>query len=71
MKLEAALALADPYRLRSLDTVMKMAKAIESLQAAERCFTERLYNSSVSRAYYSMYQAAQTALETAGLTRAE
>ncbi len=50
---------------------MRMAKAIESLKAAERCFAEGLYNSSVSRAYYSMYQAAQVALETAGLTRAE
>ena len=50
---------------------MKMAKAIESFKAAERCFTDGLYNSSVSRAYYSMYQAAQVALETAGLTRGE
>ena len=50
---------------------MELAKANESLQAAERCFAEGLYNSSVSRAYYSMYQAAQVALEAAGLTRAE
>jgi uncharacterized protein (UPF0332 family) len=50
---------------------MEMAKAIEALKAAEHCYTEGLYNSSVSRAYYSMYQAAQVALEGAGLLRAE
>jgi uncharacterized protein (UPF0332 family) len=50
---------------------MEIAKANESLKAAERCYAEGLYNSSVSRAYYSMYQAAQVALEAAGLTRAE
>jgi uncharacterized protein (UPF0332 family) len=50
---------------------MDIAKADESLKATERCFHEGLYNSSVSRAYYSMYQAAQTALEAAGLLRTE
>ena len=50
---------------------MEIAKANESLKAAEHCYREGLYNSSVSRAYYSMYQAAQTALEAAGLKRAE
>ena len=49
---------------------MEIAKANESLKAAEHCYTEGLYNSSVSRAYYSMYQAAQVALEAAGLQRA-
>jgi uncharacterized protein (UPF0332 family) len=50
---------------------MDIAKAIESLKAAERCYNEGLNNSSVSRAYYSMYQAAQAALEAAGFLRAE
>jgi uncharacterized protein (UPF0332 family) len=50
---------------------MEIAKADESLQAAETCYKETLYNSSVSRAYYSMYQAAQVALEAAGLVRDE
>jgi len=50
---------------------MDVAKANESLQAAERCYNDGLYNSSVSRAYYSMYQAAQAALEAAGFLRAE
>ena len=50
---------------------MEIAKANESLKAAEQCYTEKLYNSSVSRAYYSMYQSAQVALETAGIIRAE
>jgi uncharacterized protein (UPF0332 family) len=50
---------------------MEIAKANESLQAAEHCYGQGLYNSAVSRAYYSMYQAAQAALEGAGLLRAE
>lgn len=50
---------------------MQITKANESLKAAEHCYREGLYNSSVSRAYYSMYQAAQAALEDAGLMRAE
>jgi len=50
---------------------MEIAKANESLKAAEHCYTEGLYNSSVSRGYYSMYQAAQAALEAAGIKRAE
>lgn len=41
------------------------------LNIATRKGLEGIYNSSVSRAYYSMYQAAQTALEAAGLVRAE
>ncbi|MGH7772735.1 MAG: HEPN domain-containing protein [Candidatus Binatia bacterium] len=45
---------------------MEITKANESLKAAEHCYTDGLYNSSVSRAYYSMYQAAQVALEAAG-----
>ena len=50
---------------------MDIAKAIESLKAAERCYNEGLNNSSVSRSYYSMYQAAQAALEAAGFLRGE
>lgn len=50
---------------------MVIQKANESLKAAEHCYTEGLYNSSVSRAYYSMYQAAQAALEGAEIIRAE
>jgi len=49
---------------------MEIAKANESLNAAESCFAGGLYNSAVSRSYYSMYQAAQAALEAAGLKRA-
>jgi uncharacterized protein (UPF0332 family) len=62
---------AASYRLKSLKQGMEITKANESLRAAEHCFKEGLYNSCVSRAYYSMYQAAQTALEAAGLMRAE
>ena len=50
---------------------MEITKAEESLKAAESCYKEGLHNSSVSRAYYSMYQAAQTALEAAGIVRTE
>jgi len=48
-----------------------IAKAEESLQAADLCYSQGLYNSSASRAYYAMYQAAQVALEAAGFTRFE
>ena len=50
---------------------MDIAKANESLKAAENCYNSGLNNSSVSRAYYSMYQAAQAALEAAGILRGE
>lgn len=50
---------------------MDIGKAHESLRAAERCYNEGFNNSSVSRAYYSMYQAAQVALEAAGILRTE
>ena len=50
---------------------MDIDKANESLRAAEHCYNEGLNNSSVSRAYYSMYQAAQVALEAAGISRTE
>ena len=50
---------------------MEMRKADESLKTAELCYSQGLYNSSASRAYYAMFQAAQVALETAGFTRPE
>ena len=50
---------------------MEMAKAEESLRAAELCYAQDFYNSSANRAYYAMFQAAQVALETAGFVRPE
>ena len=50
---------------------MEISRAIESLKAAELCLNESLVNSAVSRAYYAMFQAAQAALEAAGLVRSE
>jgi uncharacterized protein (UPF0332 family) len=50
---------------------MELARSIESLKAAERCLRESLVSSAVSRAYYAMFQAAQVALEAAGLVRSE
>src|SRR5215475_1868971 len=50
---------------------MELARAKESLRAAELCLREGLVNSAASRAYYAMFQAAQVALETAGLMRTE
>jgi uncharacterized protein (UPF0332 family) len=46
---------------------MLIEKARESLKAAELCFGEGLYNSSVSRAYYAMFQAAIVSLERVGI----
>jgi hypothetical protein len=48
---------------------MEIGKADESLRAADYCYKEGRYNSCVSRAYYSMYQAAQVGLEAAGFVR--
>ena len=48
-----------------------MAKAEESLRAADLCYAQGLYNSSLSRAYYAMFQASQVALETTGFARLE
>lgn len=42
---------------------MQIEKARESLRAAEMCFDEKMYNSTVNRAYYAMFQAAVFALE--------
>ena len=48
---------------------MSLEKAEEFLQAAQRCLEEGWYNSAVSRAYYAMFQAARTALTSAGIDR--
>jgi uncharacterized protein len=50
---------------------MEIAKAEESLKAADIYYAQGLYNSSASRAYYAMFQAAQAALEAAGFARLE
>ena len=50
---------------------MELSRAVESLKAAELCLGENLVNSAASRAYYAMFQAAQAALEAAGLLRSE
>jgi len=51
--------------------LVELDRAQESLRAAELCLREGLVNSSASRAYYAMFQAAQVALEAEGLTRTE
>jgi uncharacterized protein (UPF0332 family) len=50
---------------------VEIAKAEESLNAADLCYAQGFYNSSTNRAYYAMFQAAQVALETAGFMRPE
>jgi uncharacterized protein (UPF0332 family) len=50
---------------------MEFTRAVESLRAAELCLREGLVNSAASRAYYTMFQAAQVALEAEGLVRSE
>lgn len=49
---------------------MNIERAQESLQAAKVCLQAGYVNSSVSRAYYAMFQAAQVALAAIGLGRA-
>jgi len=48
---------------------MDIARAQESLRAADLCLQAGCVNSAVSRAYYAMFQAAQVALEREGITR--
>ena len=48
---------------------MLIERANESLRAAQLCLEEQLVNSAANRAYYAMFQAAQVALELAGVTR--
>jgi uncharacterized protein (UPF0332 family) len=50
---------------------VELKRAVESLRAAELCLDAELVNSAVSRSYYAMFQAAQVALESAGVTRAQ
>ena len=45
---------------------MRLEKAKESLQAAELCYDQKLYNSVANRAYYAMFQAAVVILEEEG-----
>lgn len=46
---------------------MEIARAKESLRAADLCLGEALVNSASNRAYYAMFQAAQVALGGEGL----
>ena len=48
---------------------MRLAKAQESLKAAENCLALGLVNSCASRCYYAMFQSAVVALATAGFHR--
>jgi len=48
-----------------------LARAQESLQAADLCLREGFVNSAASRAYYAIFQAAEVALEISGVTRTE
>ena len=50
---------------------MEPERAQASLQAAELCLTAGLWDSAVSRAYYALFQAAISALESRGLRRRE
>ena len=50
---------------------MEIERAVESLKAAELCLREGLVNSAARRAYYAMFQAAQTALDAQGIIRPE
>jgi len=50
---------------------MLLERAQESLRAAEVSLEAQLVNSAASRAYYAMFQAAQVALEAAGVGRAQ
>ena len=50
---------------------MDLERAVESLKAAELCLREGLVNSAANRAYYAMFQAAQSALEAQGIVRSE
>ena len=52
-------------------TSVNLARAQESLKAADLCLREGFVNSAASRAYYAIFQAAQVALEISGVTRTE
>jgi uncharacterized protein (UPF0332 family) len=50
---------------------MEPERVQASLQAAELCLTEGLWDSAVNRAYYALFQAAICVLERRGLRRRE
>ena len=50
---------------------MLIERAQEALRAAQFCLEAELVNSAASRAYHAMFQAAQVALEAAGVARAQ
>jgi uncharacterized protein (UPF0332 family) len=50
---------------------MPLDRAREALEAAQVCLEKRLHHSASSRAYYSMFWAAQAALAHAGMRRSE
>lgn len=50
---------------------MALDRAREALEAAQVCLERRLYQSATSRAYYSMFWAAQAALAHVGVRRSE
>lgn len=55
--------------MRGTLTHMEIERAQESLQAATLCLEAGCVNSAASRAYYAMFQVAQSALEAVGVTR--
>src|SRR4029434_5818950 len=65
------ISLVSLLALQYIITAMELARAIESLKAADLCLQEGLVNSAASRAYYAMFQATQIALEAEGLVRSE
>ena len=50
---------------------MDVARVQASLHAAEICLTNRLWDSAVNRAYFTLFQAAICALEQRGMRRRE
>lgn len=50
---------------------MELERAEASLKAAQLCLDQRLLDSAACRAYFAMFQAAISVLETHGLRRAE
>jgi uncharacterized protein (UPF0332 family) len=50
---------------------MILERTQEALEAAQACLEKKLYQSATSRAYYSMFWAAQAALAHVGVRRSE
>jgi uncharacterized protein (UPF0332 family) len=50
---------------------MELARTQASLQAAELCVAHGLWDSTVNRAYFALFQAAICALERRGMRRRE